>query len=501
MSSSHTWIRNDDLRRIREQATRAQALVQRAENETRRIKEQAKERERIINQQHQANINSLNSTIQQMGRTNAREMENLRTETRETLGAWSANFRRQLDAERANARAVLQEERARTNREISAINSRVSAVESRVQRTETAVAGIRRATELLNDRVTDIARDFSRRFDEIAQRESDQAERARLYLGQLTTLISTIQGMHPEKFTPRQLQRLIDMRNAIIDNINDGIYQAAISLAQDANIDANRQIHVLNIDNERFNERIAEVRNRGNEIRERIDGFSSEADNAIQVRVSGEDVSWDYDIRYWSDGQFETIVSQFETIQARLNDAENDDSIDLEELERIACTLDYIDEAITDCDTYARNELISSFSIEDTANRIYDILSEEGWDLSENGFENNDEKNPYALNCTDGAGNTVSIVIGSGETAEQPSFIVEVYGDDVEHNEVRRRATKEGINAALEASGIVIEETEHRDDCAQNPNVETFLTNSMGRCSEIMNRRRAACNVQMPSDC
>lgn len=496
MSSSHTYVRNDDLRRIREQAAR----VQRAEAESRRIQEQAKEREIAINQQHQANIDLLNSTIEQIGRSNAREMDNLRAETRETLGVWSANVRQQLNAETSNIRSIVRDERERTNREISAINTRVGAVESRIQRTETAVAGIRRATELLNDRVSDISRNITRRFDEIANRESGHEEMARLCLTQLSSLITTIQDMHPEKFTPGELSRLIRIRESILNDINDGIYQAAVSLSQDAIIDATRQVVALTEYNHIYNERIAEIRQRANEIQQRIEGYGKEADNAIVVNVGGQEISWDYDIRYWSDNQFETVVSQFEAIQTRLNNADNDDNINLEELERIACSLEYTDEAITECDEYARNELISSFAIEETANRIYNTLSTEGWILGENGYRNNNEKEPYILNFRDGAGNIVSIVVGSGETPEQASYIVETYGDGFEPSDVRRRATKEGVTAALEANGITSETTEHKDDCDENPNVEAFVSNSAEICNEIMNRRRTLCAVQMPLD-
>ena len=104
------------------------------------------------------------------------------------------------------------------------------------------------------------------------------------------------------------------------------------------------------------------------------------------------------------------------------------------------------------------------------------------------------------MNFRDGAGNIVSIVVGSGETPEQATYIVETYGDGFEQSDVRRRATKEGVTAALEANGITAESTEHKDDCEDNPNVEAFISNSAEICNEIMNRRRALNTVQMPLD-
>ena len=133
-------------------------------------------------------------------------------------------------------------------------------------------------------------------------------------------------------------------------------------------------------------------------------------------------------------------------------------------------------------------------------NRIYNILSAEGWILGDNGYRNDNEKEPYALNFRDGAGNIVSIVVGSGETPEQVTYTLETYGDGFEQSDVRRRATKEGVTAALQANGIATESTEHRDDCSDNPNVEAFISNSAEECNEIMNRRRALRTVQMPLD-
>lgn len=495
MSSDHTWIRNSELRRIREQASR----VQRAEAEAQRIRQQSAERERRITQQYQANINSINNTVQQIGRRTSDEIARLSSETRNALGQQAVNFRQQLEQERNSARAAIRQERERTDREISAINNRVGAVEGRVRRAEAAIDGVRRATDAINTRVNSMYADFSRRFDAIAQREADHRDRANIYLAQLSDLMTTISNLQPERFTDGvQYADLNATMQNIISNIENGQYDAAVSLAQNAIIDASRLVTFLTINNDEFNERLSQIRSEQNRILERIEGFGPSSQNEIEFTdSSGEEYSQTYDINEWSGGLFNELVSEFNAVSERLRNVENDSSIDIEELERIGNNLTHIDESITDCDSYARDELIRSYSVEDTARRIYDALSEEGFELGENGFENDDERAPFTLNCEDDAGNTVSVVIASGDAVDKPSFMIEAYTPGDEQDETLRAAIKDGVITAITEHGVEVEHTEHRNDCHKNPNINAFAENSLNECAEILQERRNAARARV----
>lgn len=481
MSSSHTWIRNDDLRRIRQDAAR----TQRAEAETARIRSEAQARERRINEQHQANLNSLNRTIQQMGQNNTREMDRLRTETRTALGTQAANFRAQLERERESARAEMRAERARTASEISRINSRID-------RTDAAVASVRRVTDAISTRVDSMDREYDRRFNEIAQRESDNRERASMHLAILSELLNSISTLKPNKFTDGELYaNLLALQNNIRQNIENGQYDAALALAQGSILDAQRLLTRLTILNDEFNERLRTVRALQNQIRETIEGFGEAADNVITY-TDANDVEYvqEYDIDEWSGGMFSGIVSRFEAISARLDGAEDATDIDLEELERINCSLEHVTESIEECDRIAQDAVIGSYAVEETSHTIFDVMRSEGYTASESTFADNDEKKPFVQSFVDGNGNTVSIVVANGENPEQAVIALETYNEGAEPDEFVRRTAREGIYSALRERGIEIEDVEHRDDCDKNPTSDAFIANSVAEYAEANSARR-----------
>ena len=481
MSSYQTYIRNDELSRLRQQAER----VQRAEAEMQRIREQTQARERNISQQYQNNLSSLNRTIQQLGNNNTREMERLRTETRSALGAQAAAFRDQLQREREAARAEIQAERTRTANEIANVNNRID-------RTNRAVDGIRRATDTIARRVDSMAREYDRRFNEIAQREAGNKERAFLHSAELSDLLASIEALKPNKFTDgTEYTDLSSLLDSINQNIENGQYDAALALAQGNILNARHLFATLTVINEEFNDRLRRVRTLQSELRERIESYGDKAGNElIYPGKDGEEFRQQYDINEWSGGMFGRIVARFEEISERLENAEEDISIDLEEIERISLSLEHIEESITECDTFARNELIASYAVEETARTIYQALNDEGYSNVENGFVDGDERKPYPLVFDDGNGNTVSVVVSQGENPEQAVISFETFHDSKEPDEYIRRTTRDGINSALRDRGIEIEDVEHRDDCDKNPTSGDFIANSVAEYSQAVLERR-----------
>ena len=75
--------------------------------------------------------------------------------------------------------------------------------------------------------------------------------------------------------------------------------------------------------------------------------YGSAADNVITYTDSnGEEYERCFDINEWSSGMFNEIVDRFNEISLRIQNAEDDVDIDLEELERIYMALDYFDASI-----------------------------------------------------------------------------------------------------------------------------------------------------------
>ena len=163
-----------------------------------------------------------------------------------------------------------------------------------------------------------------------------------------------------------------------------------------------------------------------------------------------------------------------------------DDSILSEEqLEDTITRLENLDLEISACDINARRERVAAAAAADTAMCLHNGLSASGWSLIDSGYNDEDERNPYAMTYDDNAGNTVSVVV-TPESSEKPSFFLEVFSYDDE----LAAMTKEGVHASLQEEGITIDEIEYRNDCHLNPDPVTFMANATEEALLDLEQRR-----------
>ena len=161
--------------------------------------------------------------------------------------------------------------------------------------------------------------------------------------------------------------------------------------------------------------------------------------------------------------------------------------VSISDAERLRNELLQLSDALDVCDRQARQELIASAHVCQTAETLHDGLSSSGWELTESGFQNDDDRSPYVMQYHDTAGNNVSVVVAPGESAEKPDFFFEVFSD----NPVFADSAKRGIHASLAANGVQIERAEERNDCHKNPTPADFVRNSVREAQEISAYRRA----------
>jgi len=211
-------------------------------------------------------------------------------------------------------------------------------------------------------------------------------------------------------------------------------------------------------------------------VRERIERFASEA-GVLSFEVDRVTQEIDYDIDFWSHGRFGEIAGDFEQLESFLND----DKIGLEQLEQIGQSLEIIDHNLSVCDEMAREERSAALIAEDTAIRIYNGLSDAGWNLEDSGYASEDERNPHTSHYVGPNGDRVSIVVvpSSSDGAE---IIMEAFSD----NPGMVERTKDGVHAMLEEQGIDIGHREGRDDCYLYPDPQSFTQMAL----EEVERRR-----------
>lgn len=451
MSSSHIFVNRNEYRNLQNQARR----VIQATAEAARIRREAQDRERDITARYQSNMDSINRRINDIQTRHNRELNNVTADFRNRIVNQANEFRNQLD----NQRVMYEGE--------------ISTLETRMGQ---AIGRLNVDMRAINNRVEGMSEEFNERFDSIARQitasENTKREYARVSLEELEHTLESIRGLEPERFAPGELTPLTEQLTMARRDYEGGQYEAALAITHVRLTDAGRLLSRLSILNNIFAQRLREVGQRASEVAVRMGSFAS---NALEFEVSGQTYSMEYDVNHWSQGAFNRIGEELRPIQGLLDDVRNTD-INLEGLEEIMVQLNDLDSRITACDSMAREELIRSFVVEDMAVQVHNTLTEQGWVHGNSGHNQNDEREPYRMVYEDGTGNSIALVINSGEKPEDATLHMEVY--DVEQDEIFRSGIKQGVGRHLQENGINVMNVIRSDDCAQNPDVDSFLENT-----------------------
>ncbi len=464
MSSSRVHINRSEYNNLQNQAAR----TSRAQQETERIRREAAQRERRISEQYEANLESINSRL-----TNIQDSHD------EEIDALNEDFRNRILEQGNQYRQDLANQRRQQQRELQDLESRM---QQSLERLDLNIQNI-------DDRVDSITRDFNNRFDSIVRRiestEEKEREYARISIEEIDRLLASIRELQPDRFAPGELASLEEQLMIARNDFENRQYAAALAITQVRLTDAGRLLSRLTILNQLFEDRLREVRLRASEIESRLASFDN---NHLEFTVNNQDYSLEYDINHWTHGRFnENVRSEFSNLNNQLNNIYNS-NINLEGLEEIMSRLNNIDENITACDRVAREELIRSFVVEDMAHQLHQTLTDQGWRHDTSGHNEDDEREPFQMVYRDGTGNQVALVINTGENPNDATIHMEAYTTD--NDEANRSLIKDGLGSQLRASGINIDHIiQNQNDCADNPDVETFLANS-ARDSSAINRAR-----------
>lgn len=444
MSSNHTLVSVREWNEKQRRIAATEAYIINRQEEVRRIAELIQERRReieTIRQSNQAAIQQSVATLENMFNENVALVR----------GRINTQLRTQTDS----------------------FGSQLQGLHSELRNTESRLSAF-------DQRINTLATTFNDVFQEYAEQEQNSSGRANVILNEIESLIGLIEQLNPQQFYPAEYATLISLRESIRANINAGDYQAAILVSQNSVLQATSLLARLQLANEQYSMRINAIRENVTGMRQRIETLSSK-DGVLTTEIDGLVEEYDYDISFWSNGKFDTIVQEF----CRLENCLYNENLTMGQLNQIAESFNVLDDNITVCDSNARQERISALIAADAALRLHNGLVNSNWNLEESGYKDGDERNPYIMSYTDAAGNTVSFVV-SPEEINEPRIAMEVFSDDKELAEL----TKDGIHEVLEDEGLTIEGREQRDDCHLNPNSETFIENAVAEAQEVLEERR-----------
>lgn len=432
MSSNHTRVSNREWQAMQRRIADTNAYVINRAEEARRIREEAERRSREIAAMHEANQRAINQAVSTLENAYRTTLQDARNQFATQVSDQSTDFQNQLQAMLADVRSI--------SGQLTRSDGRVDA----------------------------LARQYNDAFQARLARTERGRQRAEAVLHELDRFMQQIQTLNPERFMPSEYAALQALRASVAANIQVGDYQAAVVVSQNSILTASRVLTQLTLLSENYNQQLTEVRTAASSLNTRMTQLASNA-GVLSIEVDGEQVEYEYDIRYWSNGAFGQLQQQLAAVETQLASGR----MSLQDLAQSRIRVEQIGSQLDQCDQRARRDMAGSVFVEDTAVRLHSSLTERGWTLEEAGHHADEARNPYTMQYEDGNGNTVSIVVSSGEKADEPSYAIEVFAED----EYRAGIIKEGVHASMVDEGLQIEGIEYRDDCHLNPDPQTFTVN------------------------
>ncbi len=345
-----------------------------------------------------------------------------------------------------------------------------------------SVARTNEEIDRVNGRIHEVAQQFESEISLIADRMRKQGDRARLYANQLRDVLDRIAELHPELLTPGEAEMVREAMDFVITDIKNEDYQAAIGLAQEKlprAIELQARLERLN---DEFNELSVSIAEAIVNVREQIVKLTDYEANVrdVHVAVGKDEFDFRYDgnIDHWSSGLFFQLCEAFDGLEERVRQ-EYIENMDLENMRIANRDVPQYISKIDRCISFANEEFDISCRVQGTAIRINDALTEDDtWQLSDSGFENDDDRQAYFSSYGDGQGNRSVIVVlpnvmrTGGKQNCEAQFSVGTCDGALMQNPAMCRVLRDAIIARLRHHDIRIG---NEADYRQSESTEDFV--------------------------
>ena len=432
MSSNHTRVDREEWREMQRQVYHLESYIMRNETQL----------HAYITQHFEA-LERIRQEIAEHTRVVEQSIANL-------AGAYNTN----LQQVRGMVQDQMDQANADFQQQLTDLMESVTQVSSRLGQT--------------NSRLDAMASSYQAIFQQRLAQEESRQRRAEMTLEELDRLLAQLEPLQPQRHRPVDYATVQTMRNAVSQNISGGDYQAALTVSQNGVMRVSRLLGQLAMDNDAYNRQVEAVRTEAANLQDRVNRLA-DPDGVLSVTVQEQRQEFEYDIEYWSGGEFSRLQSELNQLQSRLT-AED---LTPAEVSRLWEQVNQLQDRLDQCDHQARGALAGSVFVEETADRLRQVLEDRGWEATLDEHHEEDARAPYTMELDDGSGNIVSLVVSRGVREEEPIYSLEVYSDD----EYRAAEIKDGIHSAMEDGDFTLGNVEHRNDCHLNPDPETFRQN------------------------
>ena len=241
---------------------------------------------------------------------------------------------------------------------------------------------------------------INKELKSIRLEKENKKELALSWLKNFENVIKMIRELDHEKFKPGELKRLLEEVRLARENINNGVYEAAISSLQERFIDARNLFNEVFLLQEEFEELKTIALNNIDELNDLI-----EAQKEVEFVIFDEKVK--LDVNYWTNGKLDRIKKRIEELKTKIEDKKTT----IEELVEIIKEENILLEELKNISNEARDNLLLSESRIEIAERVEEVLEDLGYDLDGATFEMDDKRKSAVLKFENEGGEEIITVI------------------------------------------------------------------------------------------
>lgn len=349
-------------------------------------------------------------------------LDGVSDEFAEKLGRLNVQMREDIRRQERELAAIRQRtgNLERTAREydvrISAVDARVSQLDERADQIQGDLNESNRNAAAIDQKVTDLSQDISRRFNELAERTEREKDRARVYINQLQVVLDRIETLHPDQLAPEEAMKIRQTLDSARQDLENGDYQASIGLVQVRLPDAFQLEITLLALNDEFHQLLETFRQQAETVGREIEDMDDQDKNRGQIMEEsdktkqGSQIYFDGRIDFWSEGW---LLAENTNLSNACQDVDSIylDSMDIEGLRGSIETVAEIQRKLPACSALAREQYRQHHALVSTKERIEAALVGTPWSVVDYGYESDDERNAFGIIFEDGDGHTASVVI------------------------------------------------------------------------------------------
>ena len=346
----------------RDELNRLERLAREAENLRERLRRERKSRGKVENR------------VKKMERNFSKRIDNLR------------KLNEELDKEVR----ILNEELTSHKIKFKNLDEKIDLVKEDLDR---EIQSLRKETNLKIKKINN-------ELKEIRLEKENKKELALSWLKNFENVIKMIKELEHEKFKPGELNKLLEEARLAKKNINNGVFEAAISSLQERFLDARELFNEVFLLQQEFEELKTIALNNIDELNDLL-----KAQKEVEFIIFDENVK--VDVNYWTNGKLERIKSEIEQLKEKIENPKTT----TEELVEIIARENVLFEELKNIAEEAKNNILLSESRIDLAENVEDVLEDLGYDLVGATFEKDDKRKSAVLKFENEGGEEIITVL------------------------------------------------------------------------------------------